>query len=75
MLVKRPWEVKIRSLALAERWGNGEHMEPPRVLNAGEGGELGIWTSLGGSRGDWISWGQSPPQTCCDQGLAPEILQ
>lgn len=28
LLVKRPWKVKVRSLALAKRWGKGEHREP-----------------------------------------------
>lgn len=46
-------------------------MEPPRGLNAGEGTELGTWTCLGGSGENWISRGQSPPQTHGDQGLAP----
>lgn len=47
MLVKRPWKVKVRSLALAERWGNGQHMELSWGLNAGEGAELGTLDKSG----------------------------
>lgn len=53
MLVKRPWKVEVRSLALAERWRNVEHMEHLQGLDAGEGAELG---TLDKSGWVWRGW-------------------
>lgn len=74
LLVKKLWKVKIRSLALAKRWGKEEYTEP-------QGAECRWWCGMWHPRQIWVDmegsessyWGQSALSTPGDQGLAPEL--